>query len=58
MRAAIDLEALGTRTIWVDCDVFAGRWGHSNSRDYRRLRRPGISDQKNDRRRQTLEDFP
>src|SRR5882724_11222478 len=27
MRAAIDLEALGTRTIWVDCDVLQADGG-------------------------------
>src|SRR5260370_9124784 len=27
MRAAIDLEALGTRTIWVDCDVLQPHGG-------------------------------
>src|SRR5882762_3837959 len=27
MRAAIDLEALGTRTIWIDCDVLQADGG-------------------------------
>ena len=27
MRAAIDLEKLGTRTIWVDCDVLQADGG-------------------------------
>ncbi len=28
LRAAVDLEALGPRTITIDCDVLQGRRGH------------------------------
>jgi hypothetical protein len=32
IRAAIDLEKVGARTICVDCDVLAGRWRNANRR--------------------------
>ena len=41
MRAAINLEKVGPRTIWVDCDVLTSGRRHTNGGDYRCLRGAG-----------------
>ena len=39
LRGVVDFEALGERTIYVDCDVLTGRRRHPLRVDHRRLRR-------------------
>ncbi len=39
LRAAVDLRALGERTINVDCDVLSGRRRHARVVDHRRVGR-------------------
>ena len=39
LRAVVDLEALGERTVWVDCDVLQADGGTRCAVDLRRLRR-------------------
>ena len=39
LRAVVDLEALGERTVWVDCDVLQADGGTRCALDLRRLRR-------------------
>ena len=39
LRGVVDFEALGERTVYVDCDVLAGRRRHPLRVDHRRLRR-------------------
>ncbi len=41
LRAAVDLEALGPRTITIDCDVLQGDRGHPDGFGDRWLRSPG-----------------
>ncbi len=40
LRVVVDFEALGERSVYVDCDVLAGRRRHPLRGDHRRLRRP------------------
>ena len=39
LRGVVDFKALGERSVYVDCDVLAGRRRHPLRRDHRRLRR-------------------
>ena len=36
LRAVVDLELLGPRTLCIDCDVLAGRWRDAHGVDHRR----------------------
>ena len=58
MRAAIDLEKLGARTICVDCDVLAGRRRHAHGGHHRRVRRAVARDRKIDCRRESWRKIP
>ena len=40
LRVVVDFKALGERSVYVDCDVLAGRRRHPLRGDHRRLRRP------------------